>query len=137
MPGRPHSAKKHPLQVYLCRWLRFGFGRLANSRFAWIAAGDAEDLESQFGWLVGFHDAQKLFSLRRDAVLFKNEIYDRLRLLKKTVSEVASDATDYRAQLREAANDDAKAHAVQMISVQRLAKSAHKSLDDVYKALFK
>lgn len=105
--------------------------------FNMVEPGDAEDLESQFGWLVGFHDAQKLFSLRRDAVLFKNEIYDRLRPLKKTVSEVASDATDYRAQLREAANDDAKAHAVQMISVQRLAKSAHKNLDDVYKALFK
>ena len=55
----------------------------------------------------------------------------------KNVSEIVDDETDYRAMLREAKDDDAKAHAISMISAQRLAKSAHKNLDDVYLTLFK
>jgi hypothetical protein len=97
---------------------------------------DAADLPYQFGPLFGYHDAQQRFVLRPDAVLFSNEIFDRLRVLKKTVAEVVADATDYRARLREAQDDDAKAHAISMISAQRLAKSAHKNLDHVYAALF-
>ena len=65
--------------------------------------------------------------------MFKNEIFERLRPLKKTVSDLVADETDYRAMLRESKDDDAKAHAVSMISAQRLAKSAHKNLDEVYR----
>ncbi|MEP9532595.1 plasmid stabilization protein, partial [Xanthomonas euvesicatoria] len=64
-------------------------------------------------------------------------IFDRLRTLKKTVSEIVADETDYRAMLREAKDEDAKAHAISMISAQWLAKSANRNLDDAYKALFK
>ncbi|MGY2492755.1 hypothetical protein [Cupriavidus sp. CP313] len=48
-----------------------------------------------------------------------------------------ADETDYRAMLREAKDEAGKAHAVSMISAQRLAKSAHRNLEGVFKALFK
>ncbi|ASN11687.1 plasmid stabilization protein [Xanthomonas axonopodis pv. khayae] len=98
---------------------------------------DANDVPRLFGTVFGLHAETKCFTLRPEAVVFKNEIFDRLRTLKKTVSEIVADETDYRAMLREAKDEDAKTHAVSMISAQRLAKSANKNLDDVYKALFK
>lgn len=102
-----------------------------------VDVDDANDLQGQFGMLFGFHEAEKRFTLKPDAVLFSNEIFDRLRVLNKSVADVVADETDYRALLREAKDDEAKAQAVSMISVQRLAKSAHKNLDDVHKVLFK
>jgi hypothetical protein len=97
---------------------------------------DANDLTRQFGMLCGFHEAEKRFTLRPGAVLFNNEIFDRLRVLKTTVAEVVADQTDYRLKLREAKDDAAKLQAVGMISAKRLAKSAQKNLDDVYATLF-
>lgn len=97
---------------------------------------DAADLSRQFGIVCGFHEAEKRFTLRNDAVLFKNEIFERLRALKKTVAEVVADETDYRAMLRSANNDEARSLAISMISAKRLANSAHRNLDDVYETLF-
>lgn len=102
-----------------------------------VALDDADDLTSHFSMLCGFHEAEKKFTMRPDAVLFTNEIFDRLRVLKKSVAEVAADETDYKAMMREAKDDDTKDYAISMISAKRLAKSANKNLDDVFKALFK
>lgn len=98
---------------------------------------DANDVPRLFAMIFGFHEAEKRFTLRPEAVVLKNEIFERLRGLNKTVSEIVADETDYRAMLREATDEATKARAVSMISAQRLAKSAHKNLDDVYKVLFK
>lgn len=102
-----------------------------------VDVDDAVDLPRLFSPVFGYHDAHKGFTLRRDAVLYSNEIFERLRPLKKTVAEVMADQADYRAMLREATDEAGKAHAVSMISAQRLAKSAHRNLDDVFKVLFK
>lgn len=98
---------------------------------------DSQNIDNLFAAVIGFHQAEKLFTLKREAVLFNNEIFDRLRALKKTVTEVVNDATDYRALLREAKTDDDKHHAVSMVSAQRLARSAQDNLDQTFKALFK
>ncbi|MBC8641981.1 plasmid stabilization protein [Caballeronia sp. EK] len=98
---------------------------------------DASDVQRLFSTVFGFHAERKCFTLKPEAAVFRNEIFERLRVLKKNVSEIVADATDYRAMLREATDEDVKARAVSMISAQRLAKSAHKNLDDVYKVLFK
>ncbi|WP_250479853.1 MULTISPECIES: StbB family protein [unclassified Caballeronia] len=98
---------------------------------------DANDMPRLFSTVFGLHAAHPCFTLKPEAAVFKNEIFERLRLLKKNVSEIIADETDYRAMLRHATDEHTKEHAVSMISAQRLAKSAHKNLDDVYKALFK
>lgn len=98
---------------------------------------DASDVPRLFSTVFGLHAETQCFTLRPEAVVFKNEIFDRLRPLKKTVSQIVADETDYRTMLREAKDENAKAHAVSMISAQRLARSAHKNLEDVYKALFR
>jgi hypothetical protein len=101
-----------------------------------VDVGDADEIPSLFSTVCGYHGQSKHFVLRQDAVIFKNEIFDRLRPLKRSVAEMAADDTDYRAALREAKDDAGKARAISMLSAQRLAKSAHRNLDAAYKALF-
>jgi hypothetical protein len=102
-----------------------------------VELGDAADLSTEFGIVFGFHEAEKRFTLRKDAVLFKNEIFERLRPMKKTVAEVVADETDYRAMLRGAKDEGARSLAVSMISAKRLANSAQRNLNDVYASVFK
>lgn len=101
-----------------------------------VPSEDADTLELEFATLFGFWEAEKLFSLRPKAVLHENEVYERLRPLKKDIHEIAADKTDYRTALRQAENDNAKQEAVSMISAIRLATSAQENLDAVYAALF-
>ncbi|MGY2492756.1 StbB family protein [Cupriavidus sp. CP313] len=49
-----------------------------------VDVDDAGDLPRLFGPVFGYHDTHKGFTLRPDAVLFSNEIFERLRPLKKT-----------------------------------------------------
>ena len=79
---------------------------------------------------------EKKFTLKRDAVIYSNEVFERLRALKTNIAAVVEDTTDYREQLRAAQDDAAKEQAKRMISVQRLAKSAWQNLDQVYCSLF-
>ncbi|MDU8545746.1 MULTISPECIES: StbB family protein [Pseudomonas] len=97
---------------------------------------EADDVPELFGAVFGFHALDKKFTLKPSAVIYSNEVFERLRALKRNIADVVTDETDYRTQLREAADDDAKQHAVRMISVKRLALSAWQNLDDVYVTLF-
>ncbi|MGC3103748.1 StbB family protein [Pseudomonas aeruginosa] len=97
---------------------------------------DADDIPQTFAALLGFHEVEKKFTLKRDAVVFYNEVFERLRGLKMSVGEVLADTTDYRAALRDATEEAEKDRCKRMISAQRLAKSAQRNLDQVYTTLF-
>lgn len=101
-----------------------------------VEIDDADDLPHTFAALMGFHELEKKFTLKRDAVIYSNEVFERLRALKTSIAAVVQDTTDYREQLRAAQDDAAKEQAKRMISVQRLAKSAWQNLDQVYASLF-
>lgn len=101
-----------------------------------VEIDDADDLPHTFAAVLGFHEMEKKFTLKRDAVIYSNEVFERLRALKTNIAAVVQDTTDYREQLRAAQDDAAKEQAKRMISVQRLAKSAWQNLDQVYGALF-
>jgi hypothetical protein len=101
-----------------------------------VEIDDADDLPHTFAALIGFHELEKKFTLKRDAVIYSNEVFERLRALKTNIAAVVQDTTDYREQLRTAKDDATKEHAKRMISVQRLAKSAWQNLDQVYATLF-
>lgn len=101
-----------------------------------VEPGEAHAVAERFRALLGFHATRPCFDLRLGAVLLRNEVYERLRVLNRSVAEVAADTTDYRAQLRGLEDEELRAHAVSMISVQRLARSAQRNLDAVFAALF-
>ena len=96
-----------------------------------------ESVSAEFPALFGLAESEKSFVLRPEAVIYANEVFELLKGVGKSLADITADTTDYRAQLRQAKNDDEKAMCVRMVAVKRLAITANKNLDDVYKILFK
>ena len=94
-----------------------------------------ETVEDVFYPLVAYHADTQAFRYTPRAVLRYSELYQKLRTHRLTVADLLSDATDYKARLRTAANPEEKAHAAAMISMRRLAASAQDNLDAVYAAI--
>lgn len=96
-----------------------------------------ESVTDEYASLVGYAAADKAFVLHPDAIIYSNEVYDRLKAVGKSLGDITADQTDYRAQLRQATDEDEKAMCIQMVSLKRLAVTANKNLDDVFKVMFK
>ena len=96
-----------------------------------------DDVESDFAAIFGLCESEKCATVNKDAVVYKNEIFDRIKSFGKPLGAISVDETDYRAKLRDAKTDDEKDDAISMIQLKRLAVSANKNLDDAFKALLK
>lgn len=96
-----------------------------------------DSVADDFSALLGLAELEKSFTLREDAVIYANEIFERLKSVGKTLGEITADGTDYRAKLREVSNEAEKEMCVRMISLKRLAVTANKNLDDTFKVIFK
>lgn len=95
-----------------------------------------ETVDDKFQALFGLEKLEKSFVLNRDAVVYENEVFARLREIGKTLGEIRDDATDYRAQLRTMTDEGQREDCVRMISMQRLAVTANRNLDAVFPILF-
>jgi hypothetical protein len=96
-----------------------------------------DDIESVFAPIFGAAELEKTAITNKNAVVYKNEIFHRIKTLGKPLGEISSDTTDYRAALKEAKTEDEKENCISMISLKRLAISANKNLDDAFTALLK
>ena len=96
---------------------------------------DGASIQSLFPAIFALH-SQGIFTLDPAATIYANEVFDRLRPLKRTVQDLATDPTNYREELRKTVDADARADLVGLVSAQRLAKSAQKNLDAVFNAIF-
>ena len=94
-------------------------------------------MEIDFAAIFGLCESEKCATVNKNAVVYKNEAFDRIKSFGKPLGEISSDQTDYRAKLREAKTEDEKDDAIAMIQLKRLAISANKNLDDAFAALFK
>lgn len=90
-----------------------------------------------FAGLFNYHEAEKRFTLRPDAVLHVNEIYSRLNGKVVDLREILNDPTDYKAKIKEATTQDEKLSFAQQLSVQRLAGGVIDEHDAVFKTLLK
>ncbi len=97
---------------------------------------DAATIEDDFVALFNFHEKTKSFVLKAKAVIFANEVFERIKSTKLTIGDVVADEKDYREALRIAKNEAEKEDAIRMISMKRLAASAHKNLEGVYSTIF-
>ena len=95
-----------------------------------------EEVKDEFAPLFGLAKSEQSFTAHEKAVIYANEVFERLKAVGKSVSEITADKTDYRARLREAKDEDEKAMCVRMVALKRLAITANKNLDDVYATLF-
>lgn len=96
-----------------------------------------EAVADEFAALFGLAEAEKSCVVKPEAVIYSNEVFERLKAVGKSLGEITADETDYRARLRQAADEDEKELCVRMVALKRLAVTANKNLDDVFKALFK
>lgn len=96
-----------------------------------------DSVDDEFAALFGLAESEKSFVVRREAVIYSNEVFERLKAVGKSLGDITSDDTDYRAQLRQATDEDEKEMCVKMVALKRLAVTANKNLDDVFKALLK
>jgi len=96
-----------------------------------------DSVADEFAALFGLAESEKSFVVKPEAVIYSNEVFERLKAVGKSLGEITSDETDYRAKLKTATDDDEKELCVRMVALKRLAVTANKNLDDVFKALFK
>jgi hypothetical protein len=93
-------------------------------------------IEDEFAPLFGLVELEKSFTLNPKAVVYANEVFDRLKEIGKSLVEVDTDATDYRARLRGLDDDEEKEWCIKMVAIKRLAVTATKNLDAAFKLAF-
>ncbi|MFL9998450.1 StbB family protein [Paraburkholderia sediminicola] len=91
-----------------------------------------DNIEEDFAALFDLAEREKNFTLSSGAVIFENEVFDRLRTLGKSIREIAADQTDYRSLAREENDDEKKSYYRRMMAAKMLATTANKNLDDVF-----
>ena len=96
-----------------------------------------DSVADDFAALFGLAESEKSCVVNQSAVIYSNEVFERLKAVGKSLGDITADETDYRAQLRNATNDDEKSMCIQMVALKRLAVTANKNLDDVFKVTFK
>ncbi|MDP2027534.1 StbB family protein [Sulfuriferula sp.] len=96
-----------------------------------------DSVTDDFAALFGLAESEKSFVVKPEVVIYSNEVFERLKAVGKSLGEITSDETDYRAKLKTATDEDEKELCVRMVALKRLAVTANKNLDDVFKALFK
>ncbi len=95
-----------------------------------------DSVHDDFAALFGLAEAEKGFTLRPEAVIYSNEVFERLKSVGKSLGDITLDKTDYRTRLREASGDDEKAFCVRMVALKRLGTTANRNLDDAFRILF-
>jgi len=95
-----------------------------------------ELVTDEFSSLFGLAALEKSFIIRPETVIYANEVFERMKSVGKSLSDITDDITDYRAKLREVSGDE-KDECVKMIALKRLSVTANKNLDDVFRTLFK
>lgn len=96
-----------------------------------------EAVADEFAALFGLAEAEKSFTVKPEATIYANEVFERLKAVGKSLGEISADEIDYRARLRQASDEDEKELCVRMVALKRLAVTANKNLDDVFKVVFK
>jgi hypothetical protein len=96
-----------------------------------------EAVADEFAALFGLAEAEKSCVVKPEATIYSNEVFERLKAVGKSLGDITADETDYRARLRQVTDEDEKELCVRMVALKRLAVTANKNLDDVFKALFK
>ena len=96
-----------------------------------------DSVSTDFAAFFGLAETEKSFVIRPDAVIYSNEVFERLKSVGKSLGEITADKVDYRSKLRELTDDAEKQHCITMVALKRLAVTANKNLDDVFKVLFK
>ena len=99
---------------------------------------DSDDsVLDDFASLFGLAELEKGFVINEKAIVYSSPLYDQMKTVGKSLADITSDDTDYRARMRVTESQEEKEHCINMVAMKRLSVNANKNLDDVFKALFK
>lgn len=96
-----------------------------------------ESPEVIFSGLFEYHESEKTFTLKPNAVMHANDIYGKLKGSEQTIAAILADTTDLKEQLKAAKEPEEKLRISRLIGIKRLAAGVSEELDAVFKALFK
>jgi hypothetical protein len=99
---------------------------------------DSDDVvEEEFSAIFGLHQLEKNFTLIPQAVIYYNEVFEKVKVIGKSISAILADPINYRQQLRDSTDQAEREKCVKLIAIKRLAISAQHNLNDVFAVLFK
>lgn len=93
--------------------------------------------ERIFSGLFEYHESEKNFTLRPQAVIHVNDIYGKLKGSDQKIADILQDPTDLKEMLKSATTAEEKLRISRLIGVKRLAAGVTDELDTVYKILLK
>lgn len=108
-----------------------------NIRVVFNKVETDEDVQEEFPAIFGLGKIRKECVVSDKCVIFGNEVFERLKSIGKSLGDLSKDNTDYRAKMKTASGDDEKQLAVTMIALQRLARTANRNLDEVFREICK
>jgi hypothetical protein len=94
-----------------------------------------ETVEEAFPAMISYFEATKRFTFDRRAALVETELFQRLKALNVSVTDLVADQTDWKVKMREAQSGDEKDRCVSMLSTKRLALSAFDNIEECYRAV--
>lgn len=95
-----------------------------------------DSIEEDFTHIFGYAEAEDSFVIDPAASIHFNEVFDELKAIGISFSQVNADPVDYRAKLRTLTDQAERERCVLMVGIKRLAVTANKNLDTVHTALF-
>jgi hypothetical protein len=93
------------------------------------------DLERVFEPIFSCHKSDRSFTLSRDAIVHRSEIYSRAAAFGMSIDAILADTTDYKAEIAKTADVQEKARLAKLVSMRRLAGSVSAELDAVFKTI--
>lgn len=103
--------------------------------FSMLEPDERPDLT--FAGIFDYHAATGKFTLYSDAVVHRNELFDRLRGSRHSIVGILSDSTDLKVKLKQATSMEDKLVISKQISAKRLAAGVSEELDCVFNILMR
>ncbi len=134
LPAVPPRKQQQDTAATLVELSRIGIPA-ERIRLVFNQVSDDSPVAKEFETLLAFCAASGSVAPRMAACLGFNEIYARLRGTDQSLAALASDATDYKAEIASAASASERARLVQQLATQRLARGVLPELDACFAAL--
>jgi cellulose biosynthesis protein BcsQ len=96
---------------------------------------DGDNPQRQFASLIGFLNTSNVATINPQAHLTDNEIYQRLKQDRRTITELSADKTDYKKLIAAEPDHDKKVVLADKLAVKRLADGVLPELDACFAAL--
>ena len=134
IPTVPALKQQHDTIATLAELARIGVPA-SKVRVVFNQVGDDADLQQTFEPLLSFVRAHPLAQASEQCRLGANEVFERVKGIQASLSDLATDATDFKAAIAQAKDTAEKVALARQLATARLASGVVPELDDCFAAL--